>query len=124
VFGLYAPNRSSKERRTPVNIGVDVVLDVRVCIARVGEFPTVEKSPQEESTGSKVARCLFAYCAGIGGHQTATVQLIDTKTQEVALAYNVRKGGAANYQSSSEAVAKHLKKFVKQHAQSSMPPAT
>ena len=72
---------------------------------------------KEESTGSKVARCLFAYCAGIAGTQTATVQLVNAKTQEVAWAYNVKKGGASNYQSSSEAVAKHLKKFLEQHPQ-------
>src|SRR5690349_5977375 len=36
---------------------------------------------KEESSGSKIARCLFAYCAGIQGTQTATVQLIDARTQ-------------------------------------------
>src|SRR5258707_88110 len=39
---------------------------------------------KEESTGSKVARCLFAYCAGIQGTQTATVQLINVRTKEVS----------------------------------------
>ena len=66
----------------------------------------------EESTGSKVARCLFAYCAGIGGTQTATVQLIDVKTQAVVWSYNVRKAGSGNYQSSAEAIAKHLKQYL------------
>jgi hypothetical protein len=41
---------------------------------------------KEESTGSKIARCMFAYCAGIQGSQTATVQLVDAKTQEIAWA--------------------------------------
>jgi hypothetical protein len=72
---------------------------------------------KEESTGSKVVRCLFLYCAGAAGQQTATVQLINTKTQEVAWAYNVRKADAKAYQSSAEAVAKHLKKFLEEHPQ-------
>lgn len=67
---------------------------------------------KEESTGSKIARCLFAYCAGIQGSQTATVQMINAKTNDVAWAYNVRKGGASNYQSSAEAIAKHLKNWL------------
>ena len=65
----------------------------------------------QESTGSKIARCLFAYCVGINGTQTATVQLVNSK-KEVAWAYNVKKQGAKNFQSSSEAIAKHLKRFL------------
>ena len=38
---------------------------------------------QPESTGSKVVRCLFAYCAGISGTSTASVNLVDTTTQEI-----------------------------------------
>jgi hypothetical protein len=72
---------------------------------------------KEESAGSKVARCLFLYCAGIEGAQTATVQLVNSKSQEVAWAYNVRKGSAKAYQSSAEAIAKHLKKFLEEHPQ-------
>jgi hypothetical protein len=72
---------------------------------------------KEESTGSKVARCLFLYCAGVAGTQTATVQLINIKTQEVAWAYNVRKGSARAYQSTAESVAKHLKEFLEKHPQ-------
>jgi hypothetical protein len=72
---------------------------------------------KEESTGSKVARCLFAYCAGIQGTQTATVQLVNVKTKEVAWAYNVKKGSANAYQSTAEATAKHLKKFLEEHPQ-------
>jgi len=72
---------------------------------------------KEESTGSKVARCLFLYCAGVAGTQTVTVQLINIRTQEVAWAYNVRKGSARAYQSTAESVAKHLKKFLEQHPQ-------
>jgi len=76
----------------------------------VAAFYLISKVEQKEESGaSKVARCLFAYCAGIDGNQTATVQLVNAKTQEVVWAYNVRKGGSKNYQSSAEAIAKHLK---------------
>jgi hypothetical protein len=70
---------------------------------------------KEETTGSKIARCLFLYCAGMEGSQTATVQLVTSKTQEVAWAYNVRKGSSKAYQSSAEAIAKHLKHFLEEH---------
>lgn len=70
----------------------------------------VEQKP--ESAGSKIARCMFAYCAGIEGTQTASVTLIDTKTKAVVWAYNVRKGGSSNFQSSAEACAKHLKNWL------------
>jgi len=68
---------------------------------------------KEESTGSKIIRCLTAYCIGIDGRNTATVQLLNDK-KEVSWAYNVRKGGASNYQSSAEAIAKHLKSFLEE----------
>ena len=67
---------------------------------------------KEESTGSKVARCLFAYCAGIQGTQSATVQLINIRTKDVTWGYNVIKGSAAAYQSTAEAAAKHLKHYL------------
>lgn len=70
----------------------------------------VEQKP--ESAGSKIARCMFAYCAGIEGTQTASVTLIDTQTKAVVWAYNVRKGGSSNFQSSAEACAKHLKNWL------------
>ena len=75
---------------------------------------TSKVEQKEESGASKVARCLFAYCAGIEGNQTATVQLVNTATQEVTWAYNVRKSGSKNYQSSAEAIAKHLKQYLEQ----------
>jgi hypothetical protein len=68
-----------------------------------------------ESTGGKIARCIFAYCAGINGDQIASMRLINTQTQEVIWAYTVKKAGHANYQSTAEAVAKHLKQYVEQH---------
>jgi hypothetical protein len=47
------------------------------------------------------------------GNQTVTVQLVNIETQEVAWAYNVKKGSAKAYQSTAEAVAKHLNEFIK-----------
>jgi hypothetical protein len=70
----------------------------------------VEQKP--ESSGGKIARCLFAYCAGIEGSQTASVTLIDQKTKNVVWAYNVKKSGSSNFQSSAEACAKHLKSWL------------
>jgi hypothetical protein len=61
---------------------------------------------------SKIARCAFAYCIGITGTQTATVQLVDAKTQEVVWAYNVRKANSQAYQSTAEAIAKHMRQFL------------
>jgi len=66
---------------------------------------------KEESTGGKIVRCLFAYCAGAEGTQTVTVRLINNTSGEVVWAYNVIKPGAHLYQSTAEAIAKHLKKF-------------
>jgi hypothetical protein len=72
--------------------------------------PPVQEKP--ESAGGKIARCLFAYCAGIEGSQTASVTLTDVRTNVVVWAYNVRKQGSTNYQSSAEACAKHLKEWL------------
>jgi hypothetical protein len=72
--------------------------------------PPVQEKP--ETAGGKIARCLFAYCAGIEGSQAASVSLTDPKTNTVVWAYNVRKAGSKNYQSSAEACAKHLKNWL------------
>ena len=72
--------------------------------------PPVQEKP--ESAGGKIARCLFAYCAGIEGSQAASVTLTDVRTNVVVWAYNVRKEGSKNYQSSAEACAKHLKEWL------------
>jgi len=73
--------------------------------------PTV----QEEKSGlGKLARCAYAMCIGIDGSQTVSVELIDAATAQIVWAYNVRKMGAVNYQSSAEAIAKHLKAFLEQ----------
>ena len=63
---------------------------------------------QQQSTGSKVARCLFAYCAGMEDRGVTSVQLQQGDT--VAWSYSVNKGrGQKNRQSLAEAIAKHLK---------------
>jgi hypothetical protein len=64
-----------------------------------------------ESTGSKIARCAFAYCAGMNGSSSVSVELIDNASGSIVWAYQVRKGnaGPVGIQSLSEAIAKHLK---------------
>jgi hypothetical protein len=63
---------------------------------------------QQQTTGSKIARCLFAYCAGIEDRGSTTVQLV--KGDTVVWSYSVNKGrGQKNRQSLAEAIAKHLK---------------
>ena len=72
-----------------------------------------------DTNGDAVADIAFrvTFSPYQNGQQTATVQLVDATTQEVAWAYNVRKQSAQAYQSTAEAVAKHLKKFLDQHPQ-------
>lgn len=69
---------------------------------------------QKESTGGKIARCLFASCAGIEDKGNVSVQLIETSSTKMLWAYSVNKqrGGAKNEQSMAEAVAKHFKEFL------------
>ena len=68
---------------------------------------------KKESTGSKVARCLFLYCAGIEDKADVSVQLLENGSSRVVWAYTVHKErGAGNQQSMAEAVAKHLKAFL------------
>jgi hypothetical protein len=64
-----------------------------------------------ETTGSKVARCLFADCIGIEGMASVSVQLIRNSDHAVVWAYQVRKAnsGPAGIQSLSEAIAKHIR---------------
>lgn len=67
-----------------------------------------------ESTGGKIARCLFAYCAGIEDKSSVSVQLIEPSSSKIVWAYSVNKQrpGSKNEQSMAEAVAKHLKEFL------------
>jgi hypothetical protein len=63
---------------------------------------------QKQSTGSKFARCMFAYCAGIEDRGATTVQVI--KNDAVVWSYSVNKGrGQKNRQALAEAIAKHMK---------------
>ena len=63
----------------------------------------------KESGAGKIARCLFAYCAGIEDSGNVSVQMVNTHTKAVVWAYNVSKQrGSWNQQSMAEAIAKHL----------------
>jgi hypothetical protein len=63
----------------------------------------------KESTGGKIARCLFAYCAGISDKASTSVTLV-SRSGEIVWSYSVNKGrGEKNRQSMAEAIAKHLK---------------
>jgi TolB-like protein len=92
---------------------VDVVTDPTKAMYTLKAAPVEIK---QESTGGKIARCLFAYCAGIEDKGNVSVQLIDASSSKMLWAYSVNKqrGGGKNQQSMAEAVAKHLKEFLSQ----------
>jgi hypothetical protein len=93
------------------SVPVDVVTDEAKATYILKSAPV---EIQKESTGGKVARCLFAYCAGIEDKGTVSVQLIETSSTKMMSAYSVNKqrGGGKNQQSMAEAVAKHFKEFL------------
>src|SRR6201993_5321911 len=93
------------------NVPVDVVTDQTKANYVLRSAPVEVKS---ESTGGKIARCLFAYCAGIEDKGNVSVQLIETSSSKMLWAYSVNKqrGGSKNQQSMAEAVAKHFKEFL------------
>jgi len=93
------------------NVPVDVVADQTKATYLLKASPVEIKT---ESTGGKIARCVFASCAGIEDKGNVSVQLIETSSSKVLWAYSVNKqrGGSKNSQSMAEAVAKHLKEFV------------
>jgi hypothetical protein len=93
------------------NVPVDVVADQTKATYVLRAAPVEVKA---ESTGGKIARCLFAYCAGIEDKGNVSVQLIDANSTKTLWAYSVNKqrGGGKNSQSMAEAVAKHLKDFI------------
>jgi hypothetical protein len=97
------------------NVPVDVVTDQTKANYVLKAAPVEIKT---ESTGGKIARCLFAYCAGIEDKGNVSVQLIATSSTKVMWAYSVAKqrGGSKNSQSMAEAVAKHLKDFVEHNS--------
>jgi len=92
-------------------VPVDVVTDDTKATYVLKSAPIETK---QESTGSKITRCLFAYCAGIEDRANVSVQLIETTSTKMLWAYSVNKqrGGSKNQQSMAEAVAKHFKEFL------------
>jgi hypothetical protein len=92
-------------------VPVDVVTDQSKATYVLKSAPIEIK---QESTGGKIARCLFAYCAGIEDKGNVSVQLIETSSTKMLWAYSVNKqrGGSKNEQSMAEAVAKHFKEFL------------
>lgn len=91
-------------------VPIDIVTDKSKATYVLRAAPVEIKS---ESTGSKVARCLFLYCAGIEDKGAVSVQLIDTQSTKMMWAYSVNKQrGGKNQQSMAEAVAKHFKQFL------------
>jgi len=92
-------------------VPVDVVADASKATYVLKSAPV---EVQKESTGSKVARCLFAYCAGIEDKGSVSVQLIEVSSSKQMWAYSVNKqrGGGKNEQAMAEAVAKHFKEFL------------
>lgn len=58
------------------------------------------------------ARAIFLGPANDGAATTASVRVVDEASGAVVFAYNVRKYGNANTQSTSEAFAKHMKGFI------------
>jgi hypothetical protein len=96
-------------------VPIDVVTDPSKASYVLKAAPVEIKT---ESTGGKIARCLFAYCAGIEDKGNVSVQFIETSSTKVLWAYSVnkQKGGSKNSQSMAEAVAKHLKDFVEHGA--------
>jgi hypothetical protein len=105
-FETYLAAAMSKK-----SVPVDVVTDQAKATYILKSAPV---EIQKESTGGKVARCLFAYCAGIEDKGTVSVQLIETSSTKMMWAYSVNKqrGGGKNQQSMAEAVAKHFKEFL------------
>jgi hypothetical protein len=97
------------------SVPIDVVTDQTKATYVLKAAPVEIKT---ESTGGKIARCLFAYCAGIEDKGNVSVQLIAASSTKVMWAYSVakQKGGSKNSQSMAEAVAKHLKDFVEHNS--------
>jgi|SRR5271157_1127324 len=68
---------------------------------------------KQESTGSKITRCLFLYCAGMEDKGSVSVQVIEVSSSKELWAYSVNKQrGGKNEQSMAEAIAKHFKEFL------------
>lgn len=96
---------------TKKSVPVDVVTDQTKATYVLRSAPVEVKS---ESTGGKIARCLFASCSGIEDKGNVSVQLIEVSSTKMIWAYSVnkQKGGSKNQQSMAEAVAKHFKEYL------------
>ncbi len=92
-------------------VPVDVVIDQTKATYVLRSAPVEVKT---ESTGGKIARCLFANCIGIEDKGNVSVQLIEASSTKMVWAYSVNKqrGGSKNEQSMAEAVAKHFKEYL------------
>lgn len=92
-------------------VPIDVVTDPARATFKLKAAPVEIK---QESTGGKIARCMFAYCIGIEDKGNVSVQLIEAGSSKMLWAYSVNKqrGGSKNQQSMAEAVAKHFKDFL------------
>lgn len=93
-----------EKKKTPVSVVEDKTkADYVLEVAAVNSH--------EESTGSKIARCLFIDCIGMEGNSSVSVKLTRISDGSIVWAYQVRKGlsGPSARQSLSEAIAKHLK---------------
>jgi hypothetical protein len=93
------------------HVPADIVTDAKQATYVLKSAPVEIK---QESTGGKIARCLFAYCAGIEDKGSVSVQLVEVGSSKMMWAYSVNKqrGGGKNQQSMAEAVAKHFKEFL------------
>jgi hypothetical protein len=92
-------------------VPVDVVIDQTKATYVLRSAPVEVKT---ESTGGKIARCLFANCIGIEDKGNVSVQLIEASSTKMVWAYSVNKqrGGSKNEQSMAEAVAKRFKEYL------------
>jgi hypothetical protein len=124
IVGLATSSVSAQDRPalyiTPTGDGFEVYLSAAMIKKKVPVSVVVKDETatlvlkasavdiQQQSTGSKIARCLFAYCGGIEDRGSTSVQLL--KGDTVVWSYSVNKGrGQKNRQSLAEAVASHLK---------------
>jgi hypothetical protein len=69
-------------------VPVDVVMDQTKADYILKAAPVEIK---QESTGGKIARCLFAYCAGIEDKGNVSVQFIEVSSSKMVWAYSVNK---------------------------------
>jgi len=79
------------------NVPVHVVTDQTRATYLLKSAPIEVKT---ESTGGKIARCLFAYYAGIEDKGNVVVQLIEASSSKMLWAYSVNKqrGGSKSNQ--------------------------